>query len=201
MVYYVFGGDSDIMYTSTKNALFKSESLDIAFDRFNAIIKNHKYDHMYLICDFEISKKSSIFKPDKIVYGTDRIPFLIIADYHSNSCSDESKTIRTDTLVVKSRGSNHQFNNNFKAVQQFSNNLLNQIDTELFVKYKYTNDNGDSCSNISTIATTDDIKFAFGKKFGLGRIILDELDWENNNTESIIKYDTDGSVSSVKTVS
>lgn len=201
MIYYIFGGNNPILYTHVKEALYFSDSLQDSIERFNAINKNHKYSHTYLICDFE-TNKGSFFKPDKIVLGQERTPFLVIGEYHVNSdASTPTETIRSDTIVLKSKGFNHQFNNNAKAICQFENNLANHVDTEMRLRYKYTNEKMQECCNDSYLVSTEEVIEKMEKHLGLGKIILDELIIDNANTASrFIKDDDTGKVIGVEKI-
>lgn len=200
MIFYIFGTSNIVERTSASKAIFTTEDIDIAVERFNVINLNHKYEHCYLVCDFEIRKGAKFF-PDRLTDGEPYLPFLIIGEYHSKYNIDSPmETIRDDTIIIESDGFRHQFNNNYKAVVQFCRNLNNQITSRMFMKYIYVNDKNLKCLNEANIVSTYDIMDSMDKRCGIDKIILDEVYWDNANTKKEIKKDKNGEIVSIRTI-
>ena len=190
MIYHIFGGDTETIVGLAKKSVYTTDDLKKAIEHFNIINQNHKFLHSYLVCDFEIANHK-LFSFAQINDGDERLPFLIIAEYHEDEDAENPLlTCRVDTIIVKSDGFNHEFTNNIKAVMQFTNNIINHKATEMRIIYNYINDKNIKCTNNALIATSDEIIDSIEKNLYIKKFVIDKLSWEQASTRKSIDFNT-----------
>lgn len=188
MIYHIFGGDSETIVGLAKKSVYTTDDLKKAIERFNIINQNHKFLHAYLVCDFEITQHK-LFSFAQISDDDERIPFLIISEYHEDEDAENPLlTCRADTIIVKSDGFNHEFTNNIKAVMQFTNNIINHKDTEMRIRYHYINERNIECTNDALVATSSEIIDSIEKNLYIKKFVIDKLPWEQASTRKSIDF-------------
>ena len=133
MKFYIFGNNKEYFISSTKKALFKSDNLDEAVEKFNSFVDEIRNFNIFLLVDFEINKQSFISGLEKDLEGN--LPFFIISEWHLGQ-NENNITIRSDHTIIKKNGFIHEFQNNLVAIRDFISCIERKIDCQFDIVYE-----------------------------------------------------------------
>lgn len=176
MKFYIFGGVYPVLDLYIKDNIYKSNEFNTTLERFNELCDSLKFNHLYLVVDFEKTKQKFF---DVAQIDDTQVPFLTIGEYHYDDLNPE-KTIRTDTVVLETKGFSEEFHNNQLMITRFEYYLNNKIPCNLIVRYiNYDIENGAyfdiQCPKISTVDLLQ-----MKKPIPLKKIKLQPVTWKAN---------------------
>ena len=126
MKYIIFGITSDKIPTKipSSKAVLVTVNLDDALQRFDDACKSFKYKHLYLICDFEVSKH--------LKYA----PYYIIQESHLGF---NTSTVYKHSYIVENAGFTHIFTDPLKAFKEF----MGYVNNDEYVRLSETTEGYD----------------------------------------------------------
>ena len=136
MRYYIFGSDkSETIKTRVSKAVFASESIIEAADKFKKYTNEIRYRNMYLIADYGcIGGSAFVYTTIEPKSFNDYIPFFIIMEYHFGQ--DRSLIVRNDhTTITHKRGYSQVFDDNLKAAIIFEDCVYNMQTCQFTISY------------------------------------------------------------------
>lgn len=185
MRYYIFGSDkSETIKTRVGKAVFASESINEAADKFKKYTNEIRYRNMYLVADYGCIG-SSVFTYATIEPKSfnDNIPFFIIMEYHFGQ--DRSLIVRKDhTTITHKRGYSQVFDDNLRAARVFEDCVYNMQTCQFTISYMRNcaidKTNITQCVYHKTIADSDDIRrrMNMGLEKYISRFIIKTPEWD-----------------------
>lgn len=137
MKFYIFGNTNDKknFVISSKKAVYSSENLNEALNKYEEYVDRASYSNCYFVADFEVYRNSKMFGSISLGKDTDlNLPFFIIGEWHLGE-TDKNNCIRKDHTIIKKRGFTHEFENNLVAIKEFIFCVENNIDCEFSIIY------------------------------------------------------------------
>lgn len=176
MKYYVFGTNSECVKIGASKALFKSESIDSAYDNFIKYKEENRFEYIYLLVDFEsVPEKLFTCKTFNNDYS-EVVPYLILAIYDKKSIELNCK--RSDSISIYTKGFKRQFNDNVVAMMCFENYLYKHEHAELRIEYIKGQGKFDRFLSSTTFS---------GKKYPTKRFELTVPNWEPIISQRVFK--------------
>ena len=139
MKFYILGTNKSNHVIKTSKPLFESYNLDKAINVFEKYINEIRKTKLFLIVDFEKTKKSK-FKYLNIDHdyedteGGTSVPFFIIGEWSLGLNND--MCIRSDRTQIVMRGFNREFTDNLAAFKYFYSCITKLIPCEFRLLYK-----------------------------------------------------------------
>ena len=170
MRFYIFGSDKDKINVSPKKALYTTDNLTHANNRFSIFVKEIRNHNLWLVVDFE-HRKNSIWGSDLNNDNDEYLPFFILREYHYGF---ENKESRTDNVIVSRLGFDHEFKDNIRALEEYI--FFKETGEYVNLKINYIKEvNGIQKEYTRIVADTNSI--IGNKKYRVRRFKLSDLDW------------------------
>lgn len=118
-----------------RSKCYKSDSLIIAFNKFQIVARQKKSKYVYLIADFEDRRNCWYHKIKMEDNDNKLLPFFIICQFDSSVDTDPLHSSRKDrTRIVYSDGFIQEFDDNFAAVKLYLTKR-HECDIEFCINY------------------------------------------------------------------
>ena len=166
MRFYILGNWSEEFSCTPKRASYQTTDLDEALFRFDKYAAEARYNHMYLVVDFEYQRQSILGSSIKKDYS-ENLPFFVLSEYHYGDINDIA---RHDTTVIYKKGFEHEFCNNIVALKEFLYCCDNNVMVDWNIRYIKVDNNGVCRLFERKIVSTIDIKDGGSKKIRRFRI-------------------------------
>lgn len=139
MKFYILGTNKSNHVIKTSKPLFESYNLDEAINVFEKYINEIRKTKLFLIVDFEKTKKSkfkylNIDNDYENTEGGTSVPFFIIGEWSLGLNND--MCIRSDRTQIVMRGFNREFTDNLAAFRYFYLCITKLIPCEFRLLYK-----------------------------------------------------------------
>lgn len=136
MKFHIVGAETPKVTFKTNKSNSCTDSLSSAIYFFNRCNLERRFHHSYLLIDFENKKPKILetlsFKESDI----GNMPYLIIGEYHYDQDTDPEMTFRSDKLIVRTKGFDHEYKDNIAAIKDIVAKSRSDIYAELFIEYK-----------------------------------------------------------------